>query len=388
MRGNRTITLFFEYFTSEHFGKDPFLVPYYLGKKLGYSVTILYPLFDTNITIPSEVKGVKMVGLPLCGNENTNFRFRYRNFYKYLWENASSIDIMIRFFDGTISREWSILYKMRNPNGKFYIKMDIDPMTIDKDKTNHRIFRGVMYIKNRLLDWLSKKCVDVISCETSLAYNKLISSKSYWHHWGNKLVMMPNGFDEEFLQELGIAEKSFDEKDNMMITVGRLGTPPKNTPMLLDALSKVDLKNWRFLFVGPIEDSLRPQIESFYKQCPEKQGNVLFLGSITDKKQLWNIYNNSKVFVLTSLHESFGLVLVEALRFKNYLVTTPVGASFDVVGGGKFGVIVENNNIKDLVDKLQNIIDNGYTERYLSEFDPKILSWSKCLDRIIQKLES
>ena len=42
------LTLIFRCFEEVHLGKDVFLVPYYLGKRLGYEVTIVYPLTGTN----------------------------------------------------------------------------------------------------------------------------------------------------------------------------------------------------------------------------------------------------------------------------------------------------------------------------------------------------
>lgn len=41
------------------------------------------------------------------------------------------------------------------------------------------------------------------------------------------MVYLPNGFDEALLESLHIKEKSYAEKENIMLTVGRLGTPPK-----------------------------------------------------------------------------------------------------------------------------------------------------------------
>ena len=382
---HKNVTLFFEYFTQEHLGKDPFLVPYYLGKALGYSVTILYPQIDVNQDMPSEIRGVKMIGLPLYGDKASSFRKRYSSFYKYIWDNAKHIDILMRFFDIYQTREVSILYKFRNPRGRYYIKMDVDPMNMSAQTcVGSSFLRKVLVL---MLDCLSKNCVDVISCETAMAYEKLMLSQSRWNRWGRKLVLMPNGFDEETFKELNIIDKSFSEKENVIITVGRLGTPPKNTSMLLKALETIDLKDWKFFLIGPIEDGFKTFIDNFFYSYPEKKNNVFFTGAIYDKKSLWEYYNRAKVFVFTSEWESFGLVLVEAKRFHNNILTTPVGAAYDILKNGKYGDLLINNDDKDLAEKLQKIISGKTNIDVYKDFDPMLLSYERLVKIVAERLD-
>lgn len=51
---------------------------------------------------------------------------------------------------------------------------------------------------------------------------------------------------------------------------------------------------------------------------------VILLGNIEDKNLLYDDYDRAKVFLLTSRWESFGIVLVEALRFGNYIIATEI----------------------------------------------------------------
>ena len=172
-----------------------------------------------------------------------------------------------------------------------------------------------------------------------------------------------------------------------MITVGRLGSPQKNTPMLLQALAKTSLKNWRFYLVGPIDPSLQPHIDSFYQENPDKKDSVVFTGAIYDKKELWEYYNRSKVFVLTSRWESFALVYTEAQRFRNYIISTEVGASRDVIEDKKYGDYIEQEDFTGLAEKLQNIIDGVTDINVYQDFDVKALSWEKRLEVIADRLK-
>ena len=260
--------------------------------------------------------------------------------------------------------------------------MDINPQIIDCGTKNS----FVRDFKDRVLYGISRNTVDVVSCETKIAYDKLKASKFSRYGAYDKLVIMPNGFDEDLLKSYSISEKEFIEKDNIMITVGRLGTSPKNTGMLLKALSKVDLRDWKFYLIGPIDDSFKCKIDAFFEKYPEKRDNVVFTGPIYDKEKLWCYYNKSKVFTFTSEWESFGLVLVEAKRFRNYILTTPVGASYDVLENGRYGEIVMSNDDGMLANKIQDIIDGKIDIDVYGGFNPHSLSYDSVVNVIADNL--
>lgn len=373
----KNLTLFFEFFDHEHLGKDPFMVPYYLGKALDCSVSIVYPLRDTNKDLPAQYKGVKF--LPFSVKDEASI---YREMYRIIWKEAKNIDYLMRFFDINASRYAALIYKLRNPKGKVYIKMDVNPYNI-----NDTVCKFPNSMKQSLKDKVTKSMVDIISCETTLALDRLAASPNSYNHWGDKMVYLPNGFDESLLDSLDIKEKSFAEKDNVMITVGRLGTPQKNTTMLLKALAKTDLKDWKFYLIGPIADSLKPEIEKFYQENPDKKESVIFTGAIYDKKELWEYYNCSKAFILTSKWESFALVYTEAQRFMNYIVSTKVGAASDVIMDEKFGKYIAQDDVDGLTEKLQNIVDGVTKIDVYQEFDMKSLSWEKRLEVIANRLK-
>jgi len=383
MNKRKNLTLFFEFFDHEHLGKDPFMVPYYLGKIMNYEVKIIYPLTESNKDLPSNIKGVSLCPLNIGTSKDAVAKSFARATYSYIWKHAKEIDLLMRFFDLDASRKAAMIYKLRNPGGKVYIKMDVNPYGIN-DKAPSFPRNILASIKGKIL----KSFVDVISCETQLALQKLNDSPNAYNHWGNKIVFMPNGFDEELLSSLHITEKKYLEKENVMITVGRLGSPPKNTPMLLQALAKANLKDWKFYLIGPIDSALNTEIDAFYEQNPEKKTNVIFTGPIYEKKELWEYYNRSKAFILTSKWEGFALVYTEAQRFMNFIVSTKVGAASDVIEDGKYGDFIAQDDSGGLAKKIEGIIGGDTNINVYEGFDVKSLSWEQRLRVIVDKLES
>lgn len=373
----KNLTLIFKDVEQVHLGKDVFLFPYYLGKKYNMEVHIVYPQTATNGNLKSLYRGVFFH--PLVCPENG--RLNLNTYLPYLQEYACSIDLLMVFHARLLTEKICIEYKKLNPNGKIYLKLDQDPYLVPPKNFRYRNpFRMVAEIVRARR---FTKAVDYVSVESEAAYERILKSSNIHYAFQNKLHIHSNGFDEELLSELGIRVKSFYDKENIMITVGRLGTAQKNTTMMLDALSRVSLKDWKVYLIGTVEKEYEKVIDCFFIAHPELKEKIIFTGSILDKKNLWDFYNRSKVFLLSSDYESFALVLTEAYRFGNYIVTTPVGAFSDVVKANNVGESVSFGDVKSLALSIQNIIDGKtYIDVYSDDNMRKKFSMNSIVDRI------
>ncbi len=352
MKRKKKLTLLWREFNSLELGKDVMLIPYYLGKSLNYDVEICMNYTDEQAN--EVAKYIKRTDATIVKKTigYTPYR-RISAYFKYLLVNARKTDLLMCFHWRVETYFCILLYKLLNPKGKIYIKLDTDSGN-EFDTNRHK------GIKRWFLHKLYSVCirrVNCFSCETSKVYDTICQNKEFGDIIKKKLVLMPNGFDEELLQSFNIKERSFAEKENLIITVGRIGTEQKNTEMLLNALQGLDLKDWKVCLIGPIEPKFQKTIDKFYQQHPEKHNQVQFVGSISDKLQLWEWYNRAKVFVLTSNYESYGIVLTEAKRFNNYIISTPVGAAYDIIGNETNGSIIAPSNFNELSETLQSIIN-------------------------------
>ena len=194
---------------------------------------------------------------------------------------------------------------------------------------------------------------------------------------------MPNSFDEAYLNLLGIIERPYSEKENLMITVGRLGTHQKNTEMLLKALEDIDLKKWKFILIGPIEANFNQAIEVFFQKYPQKREQINFVGKINNKKNLWEWYNKAKVFISTSRWESYGLVLNEAKRFKNYMVCTRTGAAEDLIGQEEYGSFIAQEDSAGLNNILSQIVNGQINTDVYQNYDSQQLSYKKNIKTLL-----
>lgn len=379
---NKNVTLIFNHFefSEEHLNKDVFLVPLYLGRALGFDVTVVYPNLNSNANFPKEFNGVKLVGLDYKKEIPFIPLWKHLNFYKYVIQNANLINVLVRFHLSVHTELISLIYKFFNKKGKVYVKLDIniDFLDITYGKKRNLLKRKMhVFVNNAFL-----KCVDSFSCETAKAFNILKSSKYPELQFGNKLILMPNGFDEILLNSLNIKERKFIDKENIILTVGRLGTSQKNTELLLRALSNVDLDNWKVYLIGSVEESFLNKIEKFYQNNPKKVHSVKFIGPVYDKKHLFEYYNRSKVFVLTSNWEGFPIVYTEAKRFRNYIVSTAIPASYDIIEDDKYGVNFELNDEASLAKILDDIIAGRRIIDVYNDFNTNEISWESIIKSI------
>jgi len=107
------------------------------------------------------------------------------------------------------------------------------------------------------------------------------------------------------------------------------------------------------------------------------------VGPIYDKKSLWEFYNRAKVFILTSRFEGYPLVLTEAKRFRNYIVSTELDASEDLLENGKYGCLIAQENYKELALFCQKIINGEICIDVYENYDKEDISW----DMIMRKQE-
>ena len=344
----KQVTLIFGHFEQEHLGKDVFLVPYYLGKYYHANTTIVYARTKTNMNMPAYYRGVRLNPL----NQRDSSRFGLG----YLWRHVRRIDLLMLFHFCNRTLLLGLLFKLLHPKGKLYIKGDgLGILEHEGEIQKSRNW------KKRLCRLLYKKLLqkaDWISVETEELY-QFLNRKIWGVNLSSKLSLLLNGFDEELLQESGIEEKSIRQKENLLLTVGRLGTYQKNTEMLLQAIMRVDMKDWKLVLIGQIERKecdFQKYIDDFFEKNPHLREKVIFVGAIYDKKQLWEWYNRAKVFVFTSRFESFGIVLMEALRFQDYILSTDVGFAREAISCG-CGKLIAQEDVDGLQNCLQEIIE-------------------------------
>lgn len=371
-----------------HLTKDLGQIPFFLHHVYKYDSTITCYKNETNYSnLKGEVNGLKIKFI-----ENTGtFSFLEKGVLSYLKKESKNIDVLNLYIFSKFSFVYGILYKKYNPNGFLFLKLDGYNETFTE---GNKIKHSTNPIKNVFFKFLEKKFlskVDLITIENSLG-EQLVKNK--YPQIANKVKYIPVGVNDLYLKEHFITSfNTFEQKENIFLTVGRIGEKIKNNEMMLRALSKLNMKDWKMVFVGAINPEFEIYFNSWILEYPHLKEKLIFTGEIKDRNILYDWYNKSKVFCMTSVHESFCHSIGEALYFGNYIIGTSGIVSLpDLTNNGKYGATIPLNDDKSMAILMQQIIDEP---NYLKPVFPEILKyahqnfvWSKIVEKIYNRIEN
>lgn len=152
-----------------------------------------------------------------------------------------------------------------------------------------------------------------------------------------------------------IPEYSNHFNNNKLISVGRL-EKEKGFEDLIDVifLLKKEIKDIRLIIIG--SGSERKKLESKIKLLKLEE-NIHLLGSIPSK-EVYTEMQNSKLYIMSSHTESFGIVLIEAMA--NSLPCI----AFDSANGAKYllsndnGILIKERDKNKMAKKIIELINN------------------------------
>lgn len=355
---------FFPFAENIHLTKDVGMIPYVLYKEFNYDSTIAcynngnYPYLDT------EVLGLKQQFIPKIFNNYTldSLMFILFNFRKY---DIVQCFHLIQPSLLTLSA-FKILKRISFAPSFTYLKLDTDD-SIKSSKLN-RLYRFLL------------NSIDLISIETKSIYSYLNENNVF----GKKVSYIPNGFyDNEKRKDV-----TFAEKENLIITVGRIGTYQKNNEVLLEGLKQFLVVNneWRVEIIGPVEDEFKIYCDSFFTVNPSLKKCIVFTGAITDRKILKDKYKKAKIFVLTSRFEGFPLVFLEAIKAGCTIISSNVTSAYDITDDEKYGSIFPIGDSYVLAQGLEKIISNPVKLendcKLIQNFAYEKFSWKEICEKL------
>ncbi|MBB1290154.1 glycosyltransferase [Pseudoalteromonas sp. SR43-6] len=363
-----------------HLYKDVGQVNFFAAQQLSSQACVL--AYDPKLSAPPELD-ISFIKIKSIFKRVPHIKLDL-NIVFFLFFNAKKFKYLNLYHPTFASQIYTIIYKTMYRNGKVYIKLDLD---LEDAKKNRGIpDKGIIgWIKKTVFKKF-KTLLDVVSVESKEAYELLRSRNSYAKE---KLILIPNGVSSSEL-ERNNSPVLYDEKENVIITIARIGTEVKNNQLMLSALSKCDLKNWKYIFIGPIEDDFQNDIIAFQKEHPNLANNVEFLGS-KNRTEVIKMYKTAKVFTLSSRKEGFPLVYAEAAFFGCHIITTAVSGSIDITDNGRLGSITPINNSDLFAEAIQNVINNDIEIIQFNEIRKYAIThftWESIIPKLAKKLSN
>ena len=387
----KTFYTLFPGYEDYHFWKDPGQIPYRFSK-LGYETRIIsrkngsYPDTDKFIKtdfIQSKKFLGKDIGLLSYFIKNSKKMGVLNTFHLHDWEG-----LLAAFIYKTINRKGFVYLKMDNchssgiyPWEKIFDK-ELQPVSFLATPKESVTWK----IKKFLIKHLFIKKVDLFSVEDE-------ESKDYFENkytfFKGKIIVAYNGHTIDLVNK-NLKVKLYEEKENLIITVGRLGTFQKNTLNLLEGFATTAMEhNWNLELAGQIDPKFVAKKDYFFKKHPELENRIKFVGNLT-KPELFDLYNRSKIFLLPSNFEGFAIVYSEAAFFGNAIITSPYTSFKHFITEENLGLLVEPEKPYEIGIAILELINNQERIKNMSDqaskFAVENLDWDKIINKINKEI--
>ena len=171
------------------------------------------------------------------------------------------------------------------------------------------------------------------------------------------------GIDTEMLntKELTCKEPLYvtmsKDKGRKLLYIGRF-EERRNIVFILDILKLVKQKheNVTLYMVGTGEAEYMSKVWRYAKDIGVD--DIIVWQERIEQKYLSYIYTMSDFFLLPTEYEIFGMVLLEAMYYRNIVITTSNGGSSTLITNGKNGIIDDSKNPDSWANKIYDYINN------------------------------
>ncbi|HEV2413127.1 MAG TPA: glycosyltransferase family 4 protein [Candidatus Saccharimonadales bacterium] len=230
------------------------------------------------------------------------------------------------------------------------------------------------YVLRKVLQRAKKIIVPTID------YKQLVSEK--YAIADEKIEIIPNGTDHQISTKP--KESVRRGKKVRLLYVGRL-TAQKNIRLMLEALSEYEKSYSGLAELVIIGDGPEiPAITRIVKQL-KLERSVKLKGSLYER-ELESEFEKADVFLLTSSHESFGIVLVEAMAKGLPIIAVNIHGVRNVVHNMRNGILVKPVP-RDTAEALNKLVTDTQLFATISKYnltDAQAYSWENIFSKLAE----
>lgn len=192
------------------------------------------------------------------------------------------------------------------------------------------------------------------------------ANKLYFPNKNISIIQL--GLPEPKFEKVSREELSMKKDVLYLISIGRL-VKRKGYDFLVKALKilKDRGQDINLILVG--DGPEREYLESLASSSGISD-KIIFLGSVPDEEK-FQYLSASDIYVLPSLHEGFGIVLVEAMRCGLPIVATNEGGQTDIIKDEKNGILIPPRDVDALAIAISELASNLERRKTMTEFNKK-----------------
>lgn len=201
------------------------------------------------------------------------------------------------------------------------------------------------FFTRKLITWLlnSSECIIAES-------NNIKELTERYYKPKKDIEVIPVGFRAPVFNPVSREELNLSSNDLIIISIGRL-VKRKGFDQAIRAIAGLQHENVKYLLIGqgPEETDLK----NLAKQL-KVQDKVVFLGYQPEDKK-FQYLANADIYLLSSLHEGFGICLMEAMYSGLPIVATDNGGQADLLEEGRNALFAPTGDYKELARRIDAI---------------------------------
>lgn len=256
-----------------------------------------------------------------------------------------------------------------------------------RDKNNKSLYQNMGWLYRRLVvPKILKKCQKIITVSNFEKQN--IMTKLGIPE--ERIAMIYNGYNEWFrpAQDIKYTYQKYIDNPGYFFFLGNTD-PKKNTERTLIAysryLEKSDVK--RKLLMADLDQGYLDGIID--RNGIENIQNYIVMPGYIVNQDLPDIYNSAFAFLYTSLRESFGIPLLEAMACGTPVITSNTSSMPEI--GGPDAILIDPENPNEIAEKmlqLENDDDFYRRQEQVGLERAKIFSWRQTAEQLLDVYES
>ena len=255
-----------------------------------------------------------------------------------------------------------------------------------RDKNNKSLYQNMGWLyRRKVVPKILDKCrriITVSNFEKQNIINKLNIPEK-------RMAMIYNGYNEWFTTFRDVADiyKSYIDKPGYFFFLGNTD-PKKNTERTLIAYSKYLEKSSikrKLLMADLDKEYLNGIIE---RNHIENIRNQIVMPGYIVNSDLPYIYNRAFAFLYTSLRESFGIPLLEAMACGTPVITSNTSSMPEIAGND--AILINPESSDEIAEKMLQLENNELYYNAQKEIGLKraeLFSWKKTAEQLLSLYE-
>ncbi len=356
-----------------------------LSSKAGITV---YSGTKAGFKTPTVIDGVNFVP---CYSTDKVFPLDNWFFNRSLAKKASEIHADV--YEAHLSSGYGLLEALKKQGSSKPFIHTIHGVLADEyeqaRRNGYQSFRGS--VANQFMRRLAKLEEETAKDATLIVTISKYSLEKIRRHYNvdaAKVRVVPNGVDPEKFKPAGdgaAVKRQFGlDGKPVVLFVGSL-IPRKGLPFLVEAAKTIvkQQADTQFVLVG--DGPLKSQLLSSLAEA-QLSGNFKFLSGL-NADELAAVYACADVFVLPSVQEGQGIVLLEAQASAKPVVAFNVGGVNEAVLDGETGLLVSRGNSGELADALLRLLLDAPLREKMGAAGRRFVvdnfTWDLCAERML-----